>query len=292
MGVTESSTPTRTAGLIGSVIDFCGRKRFLVYLLTLVLTGLGLWSATRTPLDALPDLSDTQVIISSEWMGRNPTLIEDQVTYPIATAFLGAPKVKAVRGFTMFGMSFVYVIFEDGTDLYWARSRVVEYLSKVREKLPAGVSPQIGPDATSVGWVYQYALVDRSGRNDLQQLRSLQDWTLRYAVQSVEGVAEVASVGGFEKQYLIEVDPSRMKSLGVSIGQIGAAVRGANAEVGGRVIELAQHEYAVRGRGYIQSKGDIEQAVVSTDQQGTPIRIRDLATVSWTWTAKGRWSEG
>jgi Cu(I)/Ag(I) efflux system membrane protein CusA/SilA len=280
MGVTESSTPTRTAGLIGSVIDFCGRKRFLVYLLTLVLTGLGLWSATRTPLDALPDLSDTQVIISSEWMGRNPTLIEDQVTYPIATAFLGAPKVKAVRGFTMFGMSFVYVIFEDGTDLYWARSRVVEYLSKVREKLPAGVSPQIGPDATSVGWVYQYALVDRSGRNDLQQLRSLQDWTLRYAVQSVEGVAEVASVGGFEKQYLIEVDPSRMKSLGVSIGQIGAAVRGANAEVGGRVIELAQHEYAVRGRGYIQSKGDIEQAVVSTDQQGTPIRIRDLATVS------------
>jgi Cu(I)/Ag(I) efflux system membrane protein CusA/SilA len=280
MGVTESSTPTRTAGLIGSVIDFCGRRRFLVYLLTLVLTGLGLWSATRTPLDALPDLSDTQVIISSEWMGRNPTLIEDQVTYPIATAFLGAPKVKAVRGFTMFGMSFVYVIFEDGTDLYWARSRVVEYLSKVREKLPAGVSPQIGPDATSVGWVYQYALVDRSGRNDLQQLRSLQDWTLRYAVQSVEGVAEVASVGGFEKQYLIEVDPSRMKSLGVSIGQIGAAVRGANAEVGGRVIELAQHEYAVRGRGYIQSKGDIEQAVVSTDQQGTPIRIRDLATVS------------
>ncbi|HEU5074610.1 MAG TPA: CusA/CzcA family heavy metal efflux RND transporter, partial [Polyangiaceae bacterium] len=267
-------------GVVERIIDFCGRKRLLVYLLALILTGMGLWSATRTPLDALPDLSDTQVIIASEWMGRNPTLIEDQVTYPIATSFLGAPKVKAVRGFTMFGMSFVYVIFQDGTDLYWARSRVVEYLSKVREKLPAGVSPQIGPDATSVGWVYQYALVDRTGKYDLQELRSLQDWTLRYALQSVEGVAEVASVGGFEKQYLIEVDPTRMKGLGVSIGQVAAAVRGSNAEVGGRVIELAQHEYAVRGRGYIRHKGDIEQAVVSTDQQGTPIRIRDLATVS------------
>jgi Cu(I)/Ag(I) efflux system membrane protein CusA/SilA len=267
-------------GPIARIIDFCGRKRFFVYLMTLILAGLGLWSATRTPLDALPDLSDTQVIIASEWMGRNPTLIEDQVTYPIATSFLGAPKVKTVRGFTMFGMSFVYVIFEDGTDLYWARSRVVEYLSKVRERLPAGVSPQIGPDATSVGWVYQYALVDRSGKHNLQQLRTLQDWTLRYALQSLEGVAEVASVGGFEKQYLIEMDPARMKALGISVGQVAAAVRGANAEVGGRVIELAQHEYAVRGRGYIQSKSDIEQAVVSTDQQGTPLRISDVATVS------------
>ncbi len=280
MEATDGSAPARSDGFIGRVIDFCARKRLFVYLLALVLTGLGLWSATRTPLDALPDLSDTQVIIASEWMGRNPTLIEDQVTYPIATSFLGAPKVKAVRGFTMFGMSFVYVIFQDGTDLYWARSRVVEYLSKVRERLPAGVSPQIGPDATSVGWVYQYALVDRSGKHDLQELRSLQDWTLRYALQSVEGVAEVASVGGFEKQYLIEVDPVRMKGLGVSVGQVAQAVRGANAEVGGRVIELAQHEYAVRGRGYIQNKGDIEQAVVTTDQQGTPIRVRDVATVS------------
>jgi Cu(I)/Ag(I) efflux system membrane protein CusA/SilA len=267
-------------GIVARVMDFCARKRFLVYLLALIFTGLGLWSATRTPLDALPDLSDTQVIIASEWMGRNPTLIEDQVTYPIATAFLGAPKVKAVRGFTMFGMSFVYVIFEDGTDLYWARSRAVEYLSKVRERLPAGVNPQLGPDATSVGWVYQYALVDRSGKHDLQELRSLQDWTLRYAIQSVEGVSEVASVGGFEKQYLIEVDPVLMKSLGVSVGEVAAAVRGANAEVGGRVIELAQHEYAVRGRGYIQNKEDIERAVVTTDQQGTPIRIRDVANVS------------
>jgi copper/silver efflux system protein len=267
-------------GIIPRIIDFCGRGRVFVYLVAALLAGLGLWSAKRTPLDALPDLSDTQVIIATEWMGRNPTLIEDQVTYPIATTFLGAPQVKTVRGFTMFGMSFVYVIFQDGTDLYWARSRVVEYLSKVREKLPAGANPQIGPDATSVGWVFQYALVDRSGQHNLQELRSLQDWTLRYALQGVEGVAEVASVGGFEKQYLIEIDPVRMKAFGLSVGQIAAAVRGANTEVGGRVVELAQHEYAVRGRGYVQSKADIEQAVVTTNQQGTPVRIVDVASVS------------
>jgi len=272
--------PSPPSGLIPRIIDFCGRNRLIVYLFAAFLTGLGLWSAQRTPLDALPDLSDTQVIIATEWMGRNPTLIEDQVTYPIATTFLGAPKVKTVRGFTMFGMSFVYVIFQDGTDLYWARSRVVEYLSKVREKLPEGANPQIGPDATSVGWVYQYALVDRSGKHDLQELRSLQDWSLRYEVQSLEGVAEVASVGGFEKQYLIEIDPVRMKAFNLSVGQVAAAVRGANAEVGGRVIELAQHEYAVRGRGYVKDKSDIEQAVLGTNQQGTPIRIGDVATVS------------
>jgi copper/silver efflux system protein len=271
---------TEPAGLVPRVVEFCGRNRLFVYLVAALLTALGAWSAQRTPLDALPDLSDTQVIIATEWMGRNPTLIEDQVTYPIATTFLGAPRVKTVRGFTMFGMSFVYVIFHDGTDLYWARSRVVEYLSKVREKLPPGANPQLGPDATSVGWVYQYALVDRSGKHDLQELRSLQDWSLRYELQSVEGVAEVASVGGFEKQYLIEIDPVRMKAFNLSVGQISAAVRGANAEVGGRVIELAQHEYALRGRGYIKDKGDIEQAVLATNQQGTPIRIGDVAKVS------------
>src|SRR5688572_6903400 len=265
-----------SGSVIGGVIDFCARRRIFIYLLALILVGLGLWSAKRTPLDALPDLSDTQVIIASEWMGRNPTLIEDQVTYPIATAFLGAPKVKTVRGFTMFGMSFVYVIFEDGTDLYWARSRVLESLAKVREKLPAGVSPQIGPDATSVGWVYQYALVDRTGKHDLQELRSFQDWYLRYWLQSVEGVSEVASVGGFEKEYLIEIDPVRMKGFGLSVGQVAAAVRGANAEVGGRVIELAQHEHAVRGRGYVRDKRDLDLAVVATNQQGTPIRIGDV----------------
>lgn len=278
MADTDSSRKPET--IIQRVIDFCGRNRFFVYVFAVCLTAFGAWTARHTPLDALPDLSDTQVIIATEWMGRNPTLIEDQVTYPIATTFLGAPKVKTVRGFTMFGMSFVYVIFQDGTDLYWARSRVVEYLSKVREKLPPGANPQIGPDATSVGWVFQYALVDRSGKQNLQELRSLQDWTLRYSLQSVEGVAEVASVGGFEKQYLIEIDPVKMRAYALSVGQIAAAVRGSNAEVGGRVVEIAQHEYAVRGRGYLRDEADIEKAVVATNQQGTPIRIGDVATVS------------
>jgi Cu(I)/Ag(I) efflux system membrane protein CusA/SilA len=276
----EHEPAREPSGLIPRIIEFSGRNRVFVYLSVVVLTALGMWAASRTPLDALPDLSDTQVIIATEWMGQNPTLIEDQVTYPIATTFLGAPKVKTVRGFTMFGMSFVYVIFQDGTDLYWARSRVVEYLSKVRERLPREANPQIGPDATSVGWVYQYALVDPSGEHDLQELRSLQDWSLRYTLQSVEGVAEVASVGGFEKQYLIEIDPAKMKAHALSVGQIAAAVRGANAEVGGRVVELAQHEYAVRGRGYIKDKSDIEKAVVTSNRQGTPVRIGDVATVS------------
>ncbi len=282
-GTDEAPEPAKTESretLVQRIISFSGKNRFIVYVLAGVLTLAGVFGAQQTPLDALPDLSDTQVIVATEWMGRNPTLIEDQVTYPIATTFLGAPRVKTVRGFTMFGMSFVYVIFEDGTDLYWARSRVVEYLSKVREKLPAGASPQIGPDATGVGWVYQYALVDRTGKHNLQELRALQDWTLRYKLQGVDGVAEVASVGGFEKEYLIEIDPVRMKGFGLSVGQVAGAVRGANAEVGGRVVELAQHEYAVRGRGYVKDKRDLELAVVSTDSQGTPVRIGDVATVS------------
>ena len=221
-------------GFLGRVIAFSGRKRFFVFIAAAVLTVWGLWSAKQSKLDALPDLSDVQVIVATEWMGRSPTLIEDQITYPITTTFLGAPKVKAVRGFTMFGMSFVYVIFEDGTDLYWARSRVVEYLAKVQNKLPEGVTPQIGPDATSVGWVFQYALVDETGKHNLQELRSFQDWQLRYWLQAIPGVAEVASVGGFEKEYQIQVDPARMKVRGVSVGQIAAAVRGSNTEEIGR----------------------------------------------------------
>lgn len=264
-------------GLIERLIEFSARKRFFVFLLAAGLSLWGVWSARRSQLDALPDLSDTQVIIATEWMGRSPTLIENQITYPISTSFLGAPKVKTVRGFTMFGMSFVYVVFEDGTDIYWARSRIVEGLAKVR--LPEGVTAQIGPDATSVGWVYQYALVDESGQHDLQELRSFQDWSLRYWLQGLEGVAEVASVGGFEKQYQIQVDPARMKARNVSVGQIAGAVRGANTEVGGRVIEMAQHEYVLRGRGYVERKEDLESAVVATDARGTPIRIRDVADV-------------
>ena len=268
------------SGPLERLIDFCGRKRFFVFLIAAGLALWGAWAARRAPLDALPDLSDTQVVVATEWMGRSPTLIEGQVTYPIATSFLGAPAVKGVRGLSMFGMSFVYVVFEDGTDLYWARSRVVEQLAKVTGRLPAGVTPQIGPDATSVGWVYEYALVDDSGTQTLQDLRSLQDWHLRYALQSVKGVSEVASVGGFEKQYQIQVDPVRMKAFGVSIGQIAAAVRGANGEVGGRVLELAQHEYVVRGRGYVQGKEDLELAVVTADARGTPVRIGDVADVT------------
>ena len=267
-------------GLVARIIDFSARKRFFVFVIAAGLTLWGLWCAQRSQLDALPDLSDTQVIIATEWMGRSPTLIENQITYPITTTFLGAPKVKTVRGFTMFGMSFVYVVFKDGTDMYWARSRVVEYLAKVRDKLPEGVTPQIGPDATSVGWVFQYALVDESGTHDLQELRSFQDWSLRYWLQGLEGVAEVASVGGFEKEYQIQIDPLRMKARNVSVGQVAAAVRGANVEVGGRVIEMAQHEYALRGRGYITKKDDIDLAVVATDARGTPIRIRDVADVT------------
>ena len=276
---TEASTP-KPMGLIQRIIDFSGRKRFIVFALAAALTLWGLWSAKRSQVDALPDLSDTQVIVATEWMGRSPTLIENQITYPIVTTFLGAPEVKTVRGFTMFGMSFVYVVFKDGTDIYWARSRVVEYLAKVQGKLPEGVTPQIGPDATSVGWVFQYALVDESGKHNLQELRSFQDWYLRYWLQGLEGVAEVASVGGFEKEYQIQVDPTRMKARNVSVGQIAAAVRGANAEVGGRVIEMSQHEYALRGRGYVKDKSDLELAVVATDARGTPIRIRDVADVT------------
>ncbi len=271
---------TPPVGTVARIIDFSARKRFFVFLLAAGLTLWGLWCAQRSQLDALPDLSDTQVIIATEWMGRSPTLIENQITYPITTTFLGAPKVKTVRGFTMFGMSFVYVVFQDGTDIYWARSRVVEYLAKVKDSLPEGVTPQIGPDATSVGWVFQYALVDESGKHDLQELRSFQDWNLRYWLQGLEGVAEVASVGGFEKEYQIQIDPTRMKARNVSVGQVAAAVRGANAEVGGRVIEMAQHEYALRGRGYITKKDDIDLAVVATDARGTPIRIRDVADVT------------
>ena len=276
----DTEASKKKLGLIARIIDISARRRGVVFGLTLLLTIWGVVSARRAQLDALPDLSDTQVIIATEWMGRNPKLIEDQVTYPITTTFLGAPKVKTVRGFTMFGMSFVYVVFEDGTDLYWARSRVVEYLARVRDKLPAGVNPQIGPDATSVGWVFQYALVDRTGKHSLAELRSFQDWHLRYWLQSVPGVAEVASVGGFEKEYQIQVDPDRMKARNVSVGQVAAAVRGANTEVGGRVIEMAQHEYALRGRGYVQSVEDLELAVVATDSRGTPIRIRDVADVT------------
>jgi Cu(I)/Ag(I) efflux system membrane protein CusA/SilA len=246
--------------VIARLVEWCGRNRALVLAAALLGAIAGAWALERTPLDALPDLSDTQVIVFTEWMGRSPTLVEDQVTYPITTVFLGAPKVSAVRGFTMFGMSFVYVmLFEDGTDIYWARSRALEYLSKLQGSLPPGVTPQIGPDATGVGWVFEYALVDRSGRNDLSELRSFQDWTLRYALAAVPGVAEVASLGGYQKQYQVTIDPTRLLAYRVSLRQVIDAIRMSNLDVGGRVIELSEHEYAVRGRGYVTGIADLER---------------------------------
>ncbi|MBS3904081.1 MAG: efflux RND transporter permease subunit [Simkania sp.] len=265
--------------MIGKLIELSARNRLIVFIITGLVLIWSVWTIRKTPLDALPDLSDVQVVIFTEWMGRSPNLIEDQITYPIVTTFLGAPKVKLVRGFTMFGMSFVSVIFQDGTDLYWARSRTLEYLSKIQGQLPEGVTPIIGPDATGVGWVFEYALIDESGKYNLQELRSFQDWYLRYWLQSVPGVAEVASVGGYQKEYQVEIDPTRLQAFDLSIADIKEAVRLSNEDVGGRVIEMAEHEYAVRGRGYITNPEMLEQVVVGTDQKGTPILIRDIGRV-------------
>ncbi|HEU4430123.1 MAG TPA: CusA/CzcA family heavy metal efflux RND transporter [Myxococcota bacterium] len=265
--------------MLARLIEQCARRRGFTALAVALLAIWGAWSLRTTPLDALPDLSDTQVIVFTEWMGRSPNLVEDQITYPIVTTFLAAPRVNVVRGFTMFGMSFVYVIFEDGTDIYWARSRVLEYLVKLQGKLPPGVAPQLGPDATGVGWVFEYALVDETGQHDLQQLRSFQDWHLRYWLSSVPGVAEVASLGGYEKEYQVEIDPVRLQAFDLSISDIAAAIRMSNGDVGGRVVELAQHEYAVRGRGYLQSRDAIAKIVIATDARGTPVQLGDIARV-------------
>ncbi len=265
--------------MIGKLIELCGKNRLIVFIVTALVLLWSVWTIHKTPIDALPDLSDTQVIIFTEWMGRSPNLVEDQITYPLVTAFLGAPKVKLVRGFTMFGMSFVSVIFQDGTDLYWARSRALEYLSKLQGQLPEGVTPQLGPDATGVGWIFEYALIDESGKYSLQEMRSFQDWYLRYWLTSVPGVAEVAGVGGYQKEYQIEIEPTKLQAYDLSISDIKEAVRRSNGDVGGRVIELAEHEYAVRGRGYITDKGMIEQIVVGSDQKGTPVLIKDIGRV-------------
>jgi Cu(I)/Ag(I) efflux system membrane protein CusA/SilA len=234
----------------------------------------------RTPLDAIPDLSDVQVIVYTEWDGRNPTLIEEQITYPIVTQMLSAPKVQVVRGFSFFGYSFVYIIFEDGTDIYWARSRVLEYMSGALRRLPAGVVPVLGPDATGVGWVYQYALVDRTGRRSLSELRTLQDWYVRYWLKAVPGVADVASLGGFEKQYQVHLDPTKLLAYNLSIRDIMERIRESNNDVGGRVVEFAGAEFMIRGRGYVRSIQDIEQVAVGTNAQGTPILVRDIAHVA------------
>jgi len=264
--------------MIERLIRACATNKFVVFILTGALVLLGVFSIQRIAVDALPDLSDTQVIVYSRW-DRSPDIIEDQVTYPLVTALLGAPKVKTIRGFSDFGFSYVYVIFEDGTDLYWARSRVLEYLSKIQDQLPDGVRTQLGPDATGVGWVFQYALVDKSGRHSLADLRSLQDWTIRYELQSVPGVAEVASLGGFVRQYQITIDPNRLAAYGIPLMKVMEAVRASNNEVGGRLVEWSGVEYMVRARGYVKKLEDLEGIVLMADARGTPVRLRDVASV-------------
>jgi len=267
--------------MVERLIDWCARNRALVLLGALALSGWGAWTMLHTALDAVPDISDVQVIVATEWMGRSPDLVEDQVTYPIVTALLSTPRVKAVRGFTDFGVSYVYVIFDDGTDIYWARSRVVEYLQGIRGQLPPGVNPTIGPDATGVGWVYQYALVDDTGRHTLADLRSFQDWYLRYWLASVRGVAEVATIGGFVKQYQVTLDPVRLSSFHVAPRDVVMAIQASNNDVEGRLLEFAGREFMVRGRGYLRSVADIEQVAVGRSSSGgIPVRVGDVASVA------------
>jgi copper/silver efflux system protein len=265
--------------MIGRIIEWCASNRFLVLTGTLALTVWGIWAVTATPLDAVPDISDVQVIVSTEWMGRSPDIIEDQITYPIVSALLSAPKVRTVRGFTDFGVSYVYVIFEDGTDIYWARSRVVEYLQGIRARLPEGSNPTIGPDATGVGWVFQYALTDDTGQRNLAELRGIQDWYLRYALASVEGVAEVASIGGFVKQYQVNLDPAKLVAYDKSVKDVVQAIRASNNEVEGRLLEFSGREYMVRGRGYLSSLDDIRSVSLGADVRGTPVHVGDVADV-------------
>src|SRR5512138_2747879 len=263
--------------MIKAIIRFSAENKYLVVAATIAALIGSAWAMKNIPLDALPDLSDTQVIVYSQW-DRSPDILEDQVTYPITTALLGAPRVKAIRGFSDFGFSYVYVIFEDGTDPYWARTRVLEYLSKITPQLPQGVKTELGPDATSVGWVFQYALVDRTGKHTTDELRSFQDWFLRYAVQSVPGVAEVATVGGQVKQYQITVNPTALAAYKLPLEAVIQAVRKGNADVGGRLVEFSGREYMVRGRGYVKSLADLEKLVLTT-QNGTPVTVKDVATV-------------
>ncbi len=265
--------------MIERIIESAFKERFIVLLTAVFLGAAGLWSFKNMPLDAIPDLSDVQVIVFTKYPGQAPQVVEDQVTYPLTTAMLSVPKTKVVRGYSFFGLSFVYIIFEDGTDIYWARSRVLEYLNYASNRLPKGVNPSLGPDATGVGWVYQYALVDKTGKHDLAQLRSIQDWYLRYPLQTVPGVSEVASVGGYVKQYQVEVAPNALLAYGIPLAKVKTAIQRSNNNVGGRLVEMAETEYMVRGLGYIQSIDDINSIPLGVDSSGTPIRIQDVAHV-------------
>src|SRR6267154_1011044 len=272
--------PREECNVISRWIDWCAQNRFLVFTGTLLLVLAGIWSLRHIPLDALPDISDVQVIIHTRWAGQPPSLIEDQVTYPIVTKLLAAPHVKAVRAQTMLGDSYVFVVFEDGTDLYWARSRVLEYMQQIEGGLPANVHPVIGPDATGAGWIYEYVLVDRTHGRSLAELLSIQDWYLRYQLETVPGVAEVATIGGFVKQYQVNVDPNKLRAYGIPLSTVIEKVRASTNEVGGRVLEMGGAEYMIRGLGYLRSLGDLETVPVAT-KNGTAVKIRDLATVAF-----------
>src|SRR6266704_271927 len=274
----EVADAAKRETLIDRIIERSARNKFLVFIFTIFAVAAGIYGLVHTPLDAIPDLSDVQVIVYTEWEGRSPDLVEDQITYPISSVFIAAPKVKLVRGESMFGKSFVYVIFQDGSDIYWARSRVIEYLSAVRGMLPEGVNPVIGPDATGVGWVYEYALVDKTGKNDLAALRSFQDWHLHYALESVKGVSEVAPVGGFVKQYQVDLDPNKLLAYGIPISEVANKIRASNGDVGGKIFEIGSTEFYIRGRGYIKTIEDIENVPLKT-QKGTPVYVKNVGTV-------------
>ena len=262
--------------MIGKLIAWSARNLLLVFIGTVFVTAAGIYALRTLPLDAIPDLSDVQVIVYTEYPGQGPQVVEDQVTYPLTMSMLTVPKSKVVRGFSFFGVSFVYIIFDDGTDPYWARSRVLEYLNAAARRLPSGISPTLGPDATGVGWVYQYAVMARN--LSLAETRSLQDWNIRYAISKAEGVAEIASVGGFVKQYNVIVDPQRLRTLGIPLSKVREAVRASNMDTGGRTVELSEFEFMVRGRGYVKNVGDLEQIVIKAED-GTPVLLKDVARV-------------
>ena len=264
--------------MIARLIRWSVANRFLVLLATVMLTAWGVWGVRSTPVDALPDLSDVQVIIRTSYPGQAPQIVENQVTYPLATTMLSVPGAKTVRGFSFFGDSFVYILFEDGTDLYWARSRVLEYMNQVQGRLPATAKSSLGPDATGVGWIYQYALVDRTGKNDLAQLRALQDWFLKFELKSLPNVAEVASVGGMVKQYQVVLDPIKLAAQGLTQGQVRDAILGANQETGGSVLELSGAEYMVRASGYLKTLDDF-RSIPLVSRAGIPVRLGDVATL-------------
>src|SRR5437667_7866126 len=263
--------------MLKGIIDFSLRNKFIVLLTTIALVLVGVYSVRNIPLDAIPDLSDVQVIIYTEWPGQAPQIVQDQVTYPITTKMLSGPKANVLRGYSFYGFSFVYVIFEDGTDPYWARSRVLEYLSSLGGRLPRGVSPSLGPDATGVGWAFMYSI--NSTNRDLAELRSMQDWYLRYQLASVEGVSEVASVGGFVKQYQVTVDPTKLRAYHLSISAVALAVKRSNGEVGGRSIELSEKEFILRVRGYIQHLEDLRKVTVGVGEKGVPILLGQVANI-------------